>query len=153
MVGFTELCHWWMDVGFYWRFISKRSGGEKLCRPLKHLIPVFFTVNPQWSHQYWYKSGCENYRFSKNMNESRQSDFLMFEIQTLAFFPLPSSINNFTLTIFSVNVSWAHLRQISHTAIQSISTHKQSHIFLECLFILLKIFQVYNGGDCNPLST
>lgn len=26
---------------------------------LTRSIPVFFTVNPQWSHQHWYACGCE----------------------------------------------------------------------------------------------
>lgn len=46
-----------------WVFTGKPSAERdqkwsKRSRPLKHLIPVFFTVNPQWSHQHWYESGC-----------------------------------------------------------------------------------------------
>lgn len=35
--------------------------GKQRCRPLslRREDPVFFTVNPQWSHQHRYESGCK----------------------------------------------------------------------------------------------
>lgn len=55
--------HWhWMDVDMHWQFLKQRSvkrRAEQRCRPLRRLDPVFFTVNPQWSHQHWYESGCK----------------------------------------------------------------------------------------------
>lgn len=61
-------------VDIYWQFISNRSVRKEQSYDaalLRCLIPVVFspTVNPQWSHQHWYESGCKISSFWLHMNE------------------------------------------------------------------------------------
>ena len=69
----------WMDGCGYLLAINQpeisQRWAEQRCRPHRRLIPVFFTVNPQWSHQHWYESGCEISSLAMHMNEGRRSPF------------------------------------------------------------------------------
>lgn len=124
---------WHSMDGWMWLFYGNLStrdhskkAAEQWCRPLRRLILVFFTVNPQWSHQHWYERVDVRFPASVVLFPYRclQCKRLLFQIYI--FFTV-------LCVIFLANVSsGAHLRQISHTAIQFISTHNP--VFLDLFF-------------------
>lgn len=135
-------------VDIYWQFISNRSVRKEQSYDaalLRCLIPVVFspTVNPQWSHQHWYESGCKISSFWLHMNEclgmamvlvvgSRFLKGVFFFTPPLLFllcfkYTRMYIFSSFDVKSSSANVSsGAHLWQMPHySAVQFISTHNQ----------------------------
>lgn len=131
-------------LAIYQQQISQK-GAELRCRPSQMLDSCIFspTVNPQWSHQHWYESGCKISSFWLHMNERLGvavvlvvgSSFLngVFFFFTPLLFLLCFKytrmyiFSRFDVKSSSANVSFgAHLWQMPHSsAVQFISTHNQ----------------------------
>lgn len=139
----------WMDgcgylLAIYQQEITQNRGAEQRCRPLRRLILLFFTVNPQWSHQHWYdrRVVVKFPALQCTWMNGRWSCFL-------DCVELNLNMYIFTLLcwIFLANVSsGAHLRQISqHCHSIHFHSHNQSPIFLDFSFKYIFIGYYFKG--------